>query len=132
MVARVTATEVKLIISTTLSDAVVDVFINAANLTVTELVGSSTELSSDQLKEIERWLTAHLLASTREQQPQSESVGGASISYQGQTAIGLDATFYGQQVKLLDATGTLARNLGKKRAAIEAVTTRDIEDWGIS
>lgn len=123
--ARVTATEVKQIISTDLSDTIVDVFIDSANLIVTEFVGSNTDLSSDQRKEIERWLTAHLIACTRDQKPQSERGGDAQITYQGRTGQGLMATFYGQQVTLLDTTGTLANSLGKKKASIYAVTSFD-------
>lgn len=125
MANRITTDELKEIISTDLGDSVLEAFILAANLTVTEWLGSSTVLSSDQLKEIERWLSAHLLACTREQQAQSEDAGQASITYQGKTGMGLDATFYGQQVKLLDSTGILAQSVGKKLASVYAVTSFD-------
>jgi len=42
----------------------------------------------------------------------------ASIRYQGRTGLGLAATLYGQQVKMLDTSGTLA-NLGKKKSVVE-------------
>lgn len=124
--ARVLASEVKEILDTDLSGAALEAFIVAANLTVTDLLGSSTVLSSSQLKEIERWFTAHLVACTREQQAKSEKVAGeASITYQGETGKGLDSTFYGQQVKILDTSGVLAASLGKKKASIYAVTSFD-------
>lgn len=120
---RVTATEVKDIIDTSLSDTVVDTFIGAANLTVTEYIGDDTSLSNDQKKEIERWFTAHLIACTRQQQAQAERIGDAQITYQGQTGKGLDATFYGQQVKILDTSGKMAQRIGKKAVQIHAVTS---------
>ena len=125
MTVRVTATEVKQILDTDLTDPVIEVFINAANLTVTDALGSSTVLSSDQLKEIERWLTAHLIASTRDPQAESEKTGAASIKYQGRTAMGLDATFYGQQVKILDTSGVLVGSVGKRKATVYAATSFD-------
>lgn len=120
---RVTATEVKEILKTNLSDSVIDVFINAANLTVTEILGDDTTLSSDQKKEIERWFTAHLVGCTRQRQKQSEKIDEAAVTYQGKTGMGLDATFYGQQVKVLDATGKMAAKIGKKAVSIVAVTS---------
>jgi hypothetical protein len=127
--ARVTATEVKEIISTSLSDSIVEAFIDAANTVVSEIIGSDTTLSTTQKKEVERWLSAHFLACAREQQPQSEKDGDASITYQGSTGMGLDSTYYGQTVKIIDTTGKLARSVGKKKVNIYAVTTKDREDW---
>ena len=125
MANRVTATEVKQIIDTSRADAVVDVFIGAANITITEILGDDDTLSTAQLKEIERWLSAHLMAATLEPQKKSESVKDASISYQGNiiSGTGLMSTFYGQQVALLDTSGKLAANVGKRAASILAVTS---------
>ena len=125
MTVRVTATEVKAILDTALDDSVVEVFIDAANLVVTDILGSSTVLSDDQLKEIERWLTAHMIASTRDPQAASEKTGEANIKYQGVTGKGLDATFYGQQVKLLDTSGILEGSTGKRKATVYAATSFD-------
>lgn len=121
MANRVTAAELQEIISTSLSESVLDAFITGANLIVTEHLGDSEELSSAQLKEIERWLSAHLLACTRERQAKSENVKDASISYMGDSGKGLDATLYGQQVKLMDTSGVLAEVVGKKRATLYAI-----------
>lgn len=122
MANRTTATEVKEILETELDDDIVTAFIDAANELVTELLGTSS-LSVTRLAMIEKWLSAHMVASTREQQAKSENAGGAGITYQGETAMGLDATMYGQQVKMLDTTGTLAQKIGKARARITAVTS---------
>ena len=119
MATRVTATEVKEIFDTTLSDAQLDTFILAANLVVTEKL-STSGLSTAMLKEIERWLSAHL-AAIRDQMPSQEKIGDASVRYQGETGMGLRFTSYGQQVMLLDTTGTLANSLGKKGAVIKHI-----------
>lgn len=122
---RVTAPEVKEILKTNLSDPVIDAFITAANLTVTEIIGDDTTLSADQKKEVERWFTAHLIGCTRQKQKQSEKLGEAAATYQGQTGKGLDATLYGQQVKVLDTTGKMAAKIGKKAVSIHAITSFD-------
>ena len=122
--ARTTATEVKQILDTDLEDSVVDAYIIAANALVTEVIGSNTSLSDTLKEEIERWLTAHLMASTRVQQLKSGEAGGAKAVYQGVTAKGLESTFYGQQVMVLDASGSFAA-LGGKSATITAITSFD-------
>lgn len=120
--ARIVPDELKEIIETSLGDGVLWTFINGANLIVTKHLGSSTELSDDQRKEIERWLSAHLLTA-REQQAASEGADKASITYQGSYGMGLDATFYGQQVKLMDTSGILDSVVGKRAATLHAVTS---------
>ena len=112
--------------NTSLSDSVIDAFIKPANLTISELLGDSG-LSADQLSEVERWFTAHLIACTRTLQPKSEGVLDATITYQGRTDMGLDSTFYGQQCKLLDTTGTLAAKLGRRSATIFAIPSFEDE-----
>ena len=66
MANRVNVNEVKEILNTSIDELNITAFIKAANLTVTELLGSDTTLSDDQLKEIERFLAAHFIACTRE------------------------------------------------------------------
>ena len=118
MANRVTDEEVKEILDakTTVGDTTP--FITAANQIVTDrLVGKG--LSTDQLKEIERWLAAHLTCS-KEQQPGREKAGEAEATYRGKDGLGLDTSLYGQNVKLLDSSGTLS-SLGKRGAFIEAI-----------
>ena len=126
---RTTATEVKAIIETELADSVVDTFIGMANRTVTDYLGTNADLTSVQKKDIETWLAAHFIASTREQQAQAEQAGDARITYQGKTEMGLDATFYGQTVKMLDTTGTLAAQIGKKGVTVTAITSKERSEW---
>jgi hypothetical protein len=123
MANRIVVDELKEIISTNLDDTDLDAYITAANLLVTDLLGGNAYVSDAQLKEIERWLAAHLLASTRAKQAQAEGVDKANITYQGKTGMGLDFTSYGQMAKVLDPTGILANSIGKRKASITAVTS---------
>jgi hypothetical protein len=122
---RVSFLDVKQIISTDLDVLEIKAYIAAANAFVDgNLLGKG--LSDVQLKEIERWMTAHLIASTREQQAKSESAGGASITYQGVTGTGLNSTFYGQQAVVLDSSGTLlCISSGIKMASMYVVPSFD-------
>jgi len=122
--ARTTATAVKQIIDTDLTDTEIEAFIAGATEVVTEIVGSDTSLSSDLKTEIERWLTAHMIASTREQQLSKAKAGPAEATFQGKTGLGLDGTMYGQTVKVLDTTGKFAA-LGGKGASMTAVRSFD-------
>jgi hypothetical protein len=128
MSVRTTATEVKELIETSLSDTIIERFIVSANRIVSKILGNDTTLDEDDLSDIECWLSAHFVASTRELQAKSEGADGASISYQGQTAMGLDATLYGQQVKILDTTGKLAASLGKQAVEIYAIPGRTYDE----
>ncbi len=121
---RVTVAEVKAILDdTALSDAVITTFITSANVMVTQALGSST-LGVSVLKEIERWMTAHMIASSRERMAKSEEAGGAKISYTGQFYTGLRGTPYGQMVLVLDTTGAMAA-LGGKAVKLQAIKEFD-------
>ena len=133
MANRVQPEEVKEIIDTDIDSKAVDSYIRAANITVTSLL-SDSDLTDQQLKEIERWLTAHLIACTRQREKDEEAAGDARVSYVAMTAMygkGLDATLYGQQVKVLVTTGTLATYAGaavKLPISMYAITSFDDED----
>ena len=93
-------------------------FIVAANLIVDEQL-SGEGLSDALLAEIERWLAAHL-ACAKDPRYKSEKVGDATATYTGTFGEGLDSTLYGQQVKLLDPTGSLAK-MGAKKVSFVAI-----------
>ena len=119
---RVTATEVKEILNdSTLSDTIVDAYILGANSLVNSALGTG---DTALLKEIERWMAAHMIASTRERMAQEEGAGGAYIKYLGTGGQELSSTPYGQMVLTLDTTGAMA-SLGLKKASIRAVTSFD-------
>lgn len=125
MANRVTATEVKQIMdSCTTSDTVVDVFIGAANLMVTKVYENDTTMTTAMLKDIERFLSAHMVASTVHRTTSEEKLGEASVKYTGYWSQGLSSTPYGQMVLVLDVTGNFA-NYGKRSATIEAIKSFD-------
>lgn len=126
MAYRVTAAEVTAIMDdVTLADAVIESFISAANAMVTNYL-ATTALDDATLKEIERWLSAHMVASTVERMAISEGAGGASTKYVGEFKQNLSATPYGQMVLMLDTTGKLTvASENKKQASVYAVTSFD-------
>jgi len=119
----VSADDVKEIIDTDLADTIIDAYILSANYAVTEILGSDTTLSDGHKETIVRWLAAHLIAATREQQIQKAGAGGANVTYQGMTGKGLEATLYGQQVLALDTTGKMMATMTKRKASLTAVTS---------
>ncbi len=108
---------------TELTDDQVESFINSANVFVTaSLAGKG--LSEALLAEIERWMSAHMIASTRERTSVREAAGSASIEYTGKWGEGLLGTSYGQTAIAMDTSGTLlAMAKGKLSARITAITS---------
>lgn len=123
--ARVTVGEVKEILDDcNLTDPVIEAFIKGANVLVTKAFEDDTTLGEDLKKEIERWMTAHMIASTVERMAKKEGAGGASIEYTGQFGENLSSTPYGQTVLILDTTGLMS-SLGGKTASITAIKSFD-------
>ena len=122
--ARVTATEVKAILDDSeLTDAQVDVYITSANTFVTDVL-TDASLTVATMKEIERWMTAHMIAMTRERQVKKAGAGGAEVEYVGYWSTGLNGTSYGQMAVSLDTSKTLeAMAKGKLAAWSKAVAT---------
>ncbi len=119
MATRTTVEEVKQILNDTeLSDPIIEGYIKAANSMINNVL--SGKLDEDTLEEIERWLTAHMIASTRERQAVKEGAGGAFIEYTGKFGEGLKSTSYGQMVLTMDTTGLMAA-LGMKQIKLIAI-----------
>lgn len=121
---RVSETEVKELIPTT---ETITAQINAANVLVTEKLGSNGTITTDHLKEIERWIAAHFVACSIERQATEEKVGATSIKYAGNAdrdVKGLNLTSFGQQAIMLDTTGTLA-SLGKRKSRMDTIRAID-------
>ena len=115
---RTTPLSVKLISDTNLTDDQLAAFIDSADVMIGRLlVGHG--YTETELSEICTWLAAHLIAA-REKPIKSQSVGGASESYDTSIGLGLDGTFYGQQVKLLETEGILAGR-ERRRASVSWV-----------
>jgi len=123
--ARTTVEDVlEILDDSTIDETILEGYINSANIFVTaQLAGKS--LSTDLLKEIERWMTAHMVASTRERQIKKAGAGGGvEVEYTGYWSTGLNGTTYGQTAVLLDTSGTLtALAQGKLPAWSKAVPT---------
>lgn len=116
--------DVRQILDTDLDNSTLLVYIQAADQLVQAVYDGVTDVSSAQKKEIERWLTAHLVASTREPQVQGVKATDVTVQYQGLTGKGLESTHYGQGALALDTTGRL-RNLGKRRAYLTAIPSEE-------
>jgi hypothetical protein len=108
----------------TATHAVIDTLIIAASAIVDKVFASDGDIGDVLLEEIERWLTAHMLASSISRVGSDEKLGDASIKYTGQWGKKLESTPYGQMVLTLDTTGKMA-NLGKMAASIYAVKSFD-------
>lgn len=119
---RATEQEVKDILpsDTSITLSKITPYLVSANSFVTNSLQG--ELDDAVLKEIERWLTAHMVTVINERLSKEEGAGGAYIKYAGAWGEELASTQYGQMVLMLDTSNTL-RNLsdGKKRASIYAV-----------
>ena len=125
MAARVTAIEVKAILDgCTTDDTVIEVMIGAATELIDEVFLNDTDVSTALLKEIERWLTAHMVASSVFRTTSGEKVGDAEVKYTGQWGKNLESTPYGQMVLTLDFTGKMAK-MGKQAAKIKAIESFD-------
>lgn len=123
--ARIEPDELREIIDTDLGDSILNAFINSAHYFIQEnLLGKG--LSANILTQIELWLSAHFLA-IRDQRVESEGVAGEwQARYQGKTAMGFEATTYGQQALALDTSGTLA-SVGLKAVTFEVYSEQDSE-----
>ena len=114
--ARTTPAAVKLVLAggkdyDTLNNPDLTPYIDAASSMVDDLDECADDrdfnLSATKLEIIERWLAAHAYAMS-DQPYTNRSTLGAAGTFQGQTAMNLDATKYGQMAKSLDPSGCLA------------------------
>ena len=126
---RVSGTEVKAIINTSLIAADVESFILAANAIVT---ARCSDYSVVEQKELERWLSAHLV-SIRDPSRSAvieQKAGSVEQKYQltGKNLSGLGTTPYGQQVLILDYKKTLA-DLGKQTNTVFRTFGPENEDF---
>lgn len=119
---RVTQAEVEAIItvdSDVIGTTAWAAFITAANLLVTNAIGSDTTIGDSTKKEVERYVAAHF-ASLNDPRVMKEKAGDASVEYYGKTGMGLEATQYGQMALALDPSGAL-KKAGMKKASIAMV-----------
>jgi hypothetical protein len=122
MANRTTAPRVKQILETELTDENIEAYISIASSMVDD-VAAVGGVSADRLTEMERWLTAHLIAVTKERRPVEEEIGNdTAVKFANVFGPGLQSTEYGQMTSQLDPTGTLAA-YGKKKIDITAITS---------
>lgn len=120
MARPIDAAKVIEIMETELTETQIQPYISSAYTYINSiLLGKG--LSDSLLEQIECWLTAHMIALTRERIAKSEEAGGAKITYAGEFGKSFDATPYGQMAVSLDSSGTLAALIGGKRASISAI-----------
>lgn len=130
MANRVTGSEVLEVIATSLSSAEVAPMITAANMLVTAKCAGAGYTDAE-LKEIERWLSAHFV-SVRDPSRSalaSKTVGEASETYAltKSGGEGFAITPYGQQALLLDYRGCLA-SVGRQKVVLRGFGA-DHEDF---
>lgn len=116
---NVSPDEIREIMETSLTDSAIDAYIGAARLIADNYLGSSG-MSTALLLEIVRWLSCHLIASSRERQIKSDATGQAKVEYDSKVGLGLNSTTFGAQVLLLDSSGLLAAS-SKRAVSIYAV-----------
>jgi hypothetical protein len=123
MAVRVDDEEVEAIIDVE-SHIDTNAFIATANIMVDEYLADEG-LGDSILIEIEKYLAAHFIA-IRQGILKAEDFGDAKDEYAIEVGKGLDATPYGQQVKVLDPSGLLASSTAR-RAGIATIEI----DYGV-
>jgi hypothetical protein len=115
---RVTATEVKNIIKTDVTNEIISDHIRVANELVTTELGSES-LGEERLRSIELYLSAHFTAlySPSEGMAVERAIGTSRdrFEYQGMLGPGLSSTRFGGMVVALDTSKKLS-NLNKSSA----------------
>lgn len=102
-----------------ISDSELVRFIQTASGLIDSVFDGSEGYSDAMLAEIECWLAAHIVASSRLRQAVSERVGDVSISY-ANLGEGLDSTSYGKMVKQLDISGKISK-IGLKAVMLKTI-----------
>jgi len=109
-------------------------FVDAASLVVDRVsacaAAKGVTLSAAELEVVERWLAAHLYT-RMDLGYQSKATDKASATFQGQTGMHLDASYYGQTAQALDPSGCLAA-IGNRRVAggfWAGMTPRALDDY---
>jgi hypothetical protein len=127
MAVRVTEEQVRSIM-TEVDGSLTDLtaFIASANIVV-DSVCLDSGYTDAKLALIELWLAAHFVA-VADPRRSSEGAGGISEGRQGQVALNLSVTMYGQQAMIIDTDGNLAA-LNKKVDG-PAKATIQLQYWG--
>ncbi len=123
MAARTTADKVRIILDTDLETLHLESYIEVANNLMNELFKNTT-LSDGLLENIERWLAAHIIATSKEREAIQQKAGPAEQRFSDIYGKGLDSTSYGQMAIALDPTGILFDiNAQRRPIKIRAIKT---------
>jgi hypothetical protein len=124
--ARVTISEVLIIMDSdvSVSNTAVTAMIGAASAIIDKIFEDDTVITEELLTELERWLTAHMIASTLNRTTSKERLGDAEVTYTGKWGERLNSTPYGQMVLTLDITGKMAKS-GKAGMVMYAIPSFD-------
>lgn len=117
---RTTVADVRAVIPTGLDNNEINLLAGIANRMVTNNLGTSTALDDATKKDIETYLTAHLIAIGKERQTKIERVDDIWVEYKELIGEGIRSTTYGQAVTMLDPTGIMERSTMRK-AFIRAI-----------
>jgi hypothetical protein len=125
--ALITAIEIREIMDdTTIPDALIAACMAAAEAVIDKVFEGDGDITDTLKKEISRWFTAHMVASTPNYRTTiEEKVGEAQVKYTGKYADFLSSTPFGQMTLQLDVTGKMANYAGKRSANIYAITSFD-------
>lgn len=107
------------IMDSSLTESEIYPFLNTAQLLVNASL-SSSGLDSSILDEIVKYLTAHL-ACVKSPFAIRKKIDVAEETYGYQGGKGLDATPYGEMVKMLDSTGILLSNMSNQMVTIGVI-----------
>lgn len=119
---RITALEVQEL-GVELTEAELTPFIAGANLIINQNL-LDADLTEEELKEIEKWLSGHL-ASIKSARITDESVLGIREKKENaKLGMGLDGTTYGQMAKLIDRSGKLEEIDSKDKKPKKSVMFR--------
>jgi len=123
MANRVTVAEVNQILdnSPISDDAIITAIITDANTLITNAT-VNYDYSTDELKILEKWLSAHLISMSVYRTVAEEGLDVGKVKYTGKAGKGLDATPYGQTLLSFDRLGAMKR-LDLKEARFIVVET---------
>ncbi len=106
----VTATDVRLIFDTDLTDPELVAFIASAGVIVgaegCDLLGKGVTVAT--IDEVQKWLAAHL-GTANDPRVESHRTSGHTVAFESKIDLGLDSSRYGQMAKRLDPTGCLSQ-----------------------
>lgn len=124
--ARTTQSDVTAIFDTDTADVDVSAWIDIANELVDDIADADSSIDGTRLTKIEKLLAAHF-AATQDPRVAKESRESASVTFEGETGMRINASRYGQQAAMLDPTGTLA-DAGRRQASVGVPDAKGIDD----